>query len=470
MKTTVDMTLLELLTSGCDERIFLREEDNTNKYHLHPLKFERLLQRGSCTCNLLTAEGLAVAEKFLDSLPELDYREVVASQSRRLQSLLKCFSKDEFEVVYTPSGSDAMYVPLMFQSILSPGQKVINVVTCPEELGSGSSLAAQAKYYAQWNQFGARVAENELISDGPNVDVFFLSARDSDGRIADRKKAIRDVIHAHPGQPIVVNLVFGSKSGIKDDLAIIDEFPTGVMWVVDMCQFRTDCALIHSLMGKRVMLMVTGSKYYQAPPYCGALLVPEYWIQRLQTQQANSIAAFDQIFAQYDFPPTLVGFQNALPDHQNWSLRLRWEIAIEEMAAYMAIPEEVSNAWIHNWNGVVSSRLEASDMFRIMPDMELTNNSIISFSIVVDSHELTMDELKKMFENIVTSRHENLDGYDKVFIGQPVNYGDRAFLRLAIGSNCIRSFIAAGEFDAANDLRVVEIIEQTARKYFEVSD
>lgn len=462
----MNQELIELLTSGCDERVFLHDETAANKYHLNPLRYQSLLQRGSCTCNVLTPEGHQVAESFFADMPGLDYQQIVASQSERLQSLLKCYSKDEFEVVYAPSGSDAMYVPLMFQSVLNPGLSIINVVTCPEELGSGSKVAAEAKYYADWNQFGERITANGAIVGAPEVETFFLSARDEDGSIPDRKKAIRDIVNANPGQPIIVNLVFGSKSGIKDDLDIIDEFPTGVMWVVDMCQFRADKALIHSLMGKRVMLMVTGSKFYQAPPFCGALLVPNPWIKALQPCDASSVSAFSHLFSRYDFPSKLQDFVDALPDYKNWGLRLRWAIAIEEMEAYRAIPEAVSNAWIRRWSRVVTGRLAMNDMFRMMPDMELTNDSIISFAIEVGDHELTMPELKAVFEKIVTSQHEGLDGYDKIFMGQPVKYGDRAFIRLAIGSNCVRTQVASDKFEPDNDLRVVEIIEQAALELY----
>lgn len=458
--------LTELLTSGCDERIFLHEDTATNKYKLHSLQYEGLLQRGSCTCNVLTPEGHQVAEKFLADMPTLDYQEVVANQTHRLQSLLKCYSVDEFDVVYTPSGSDAMYVPLMFQAALNPGKTIINVVTCPEELGSGSKAAAEAKYYAEWNQFGERININESIVGAPEVETYFLSARDEEGNIVDRRKAIIDIINANPGQPIVVNLVFGSKSGIKDDLDIIDEFPTGVMWVVDMCQFRADRPMIHSLMGKRVMLMVTGSKFFQAPPFCGALLVPDPWIQTLQGSDASSVSAFQHLFSRYDVPPRLKHFAAVLPDYENWGLRLRWEIAIEEMEAYRAIPLGVSNAWIRRWSRVVMGRLAMNDMFRMMPDMELTNDSIISFAIVVGDHELNMPELKAVFDKVVTSRHEGLDGYDRIFMGQPVKYGDRAFIRLAIGSNCVRAQLEDDTFDPSNDLRVVEIIEQATLELY----
>ena len=118
MKESMSSKLLDILTSGCDERVFIREHSDTNRYHLHPLKFDGLLQRGSCTCNTLTQDGLQTAMAFMNEIGRRNFQDVVANQTRRLQSLLKCFSLDEFEVIYTPSGSDAMYVQKGFYLLI----------------------------------------------------------------------------------------------------------------------------------------------------------------------------------------------------------------------------------------------------------------------------------------------------------------------------------------------------------------
>ena len=150
----------------------------------------------------------------------------------------------------------------------------------------------------------------------PEVINHFIAARDKQGNVADHKKAIRKIIKDNLGKPIIGNLVFGSKSGIMDDLNIIDEFPDGVMWVVDMCQFRADRQLIHELITKGVMLMVTGSKFFQAPPFCGALLVPKTITSALSSLDASPAAVFGKLFTKYDFPHSLTGIREQLPDFQ----------------------------------------------------------------------------------------------------------------------------------------------------------
>ena len=65
MENVNDDLLLEILTSGCDERVFISETTNANKYHLNPIKFDKLLHRGSCTCGTLTTDAYKVGQEFL---------------------------------------------------------------------------------------------------------------------------------------------------------------------------------------------------------------------------------------------------------------------------------------------------------------------------------------------------------------------------------------------------------------------
>ena len=161
----------------------------------------------------------------------------------------------------------------MFQGMLNPNKKLINIVSCPEELGSGSGYASESRFYANYNQFGDKIPKGEFVDSEHISEVHYLDARDKEGNILDRSKSVKEIIDANKDAAVVGSLVFGSKSGIKDDLDIIDP-DDGTMWVVDLCQFRVDPKLIHELLEKGVMIMLTGSKFFQAPPFCAAMLVP----------------------------------------------------------------------------------------------------------------------------------------------------------------------------------------------------
>lgn len=454
------------IVSGCDERIALSPQTHTNKYHLNPMEYDGLFMRGSCTCGTLTPDGHQTALRFEREYSTNNDLDWIKLQCRRIQSLFTGGTVEDFHVYFGPSGSDLMYWPLIMQSLLHPGQKIINIVSCPEELGSGSILAAEGRFYANSNQFGEQVPKGERITTLLPIETIYLPAREASGHIANRRQAIRDIILSNQGKPIICNLVFGSKSGIKDDFDVIDEFPHAAMWVVDLCQFRVNPELINKLLSKGVMLMVTGSKFFQAPPFCGALLVPKLWTERIQNKPADHLTVFGKLFSARDAPPDLVQLRNNWTDAPNIGLRLRWEIALDEMEAYLSYPLTQTEALINDWNELVTTRLVASDYFSLMPDMQKTNPSIVSFTVNVGGRELSYDELCVLFDELVLNSHPGFKDFHRVFLGQPVRYTNHAFIRLALGSFTIRYYLKSGKLNPFNDLCLIDLIEKKTVQLF----
>ncbi|MGB1184151.1 MAG: hypothetical protein ACPG4S_03230, partial [Schleiferiaceae bacterium] len=354
--------IAQVLTEGCDERVHIIPETGLNKYHLNPVEYERLLQRGSCTANLLTRRSHGVAKAFLGKYEELSYEHLLETQAARLKALVGSEFNDPFDIYFAPSGSDLVYYPLMFQMMLNPDKKLINVVSCPEELGSGSKFASETRFYANYNQFGEQIVKGDFVDPNNTSEVHYLDARDEDGNILDRTKEIKKIIAANPDASVVGSLVFGSKSGIKDDLDVIDP-DSNTMWVVDLCQFRVDPKLVHELLEKGVMVMLTGSKFFQAPPFCAAMLVPRKWSERLSEVDASVIAPYGKLFSAYDIPFFMQNMRDQLPARENKALRLRWEIALDEMEAYSYWSTKETDDIITRWATGVMSRLETSAHF-----------------------------------------------------------------------------------------------------------
>jgi hypothetical protein len=454
------------LVSGCDERITLNPQTQKNKYHLNPMEYDGLFMRGSCTCGTLTPDGHQTALRFEKDYKIADDLGWIKQQCRRIQSLFTGGTVEDFHVYFGPSGSDLMYWPLIIQSLLHPGQKIINIVSCPEELGSGSILASEGRFFAQFNQFDNQLPKGEFITPHLQVETLYLPAREASGHIAKRRQAIKDILLSNKGKPIICNLVFGSKSGIKDDFEVIEEFPHAAMWVVDLCQFRVNPELINKLLSKGVMLMVTGSKFFQSPPFCGALLVPKFWTEQIQNKPADHLAVFGKLFSARDAPPELNLLRKNWPDVPNIGLRIRWEIALDEMEAYLSYPLTQTEALINEWNELVTNRLSSSDFFCLMPDMQKTNPSIVSFTVQVGGRELNYDELRKLFDELVLNNHPGFEDFHRVFLGQPVRYANHAFIRLALGSFTIRYYLKSGKLNPFNDLCLIDLIEQKTVQLF----
>jgi hypothetical protein len=136
------------------------------------------------------------------------------------------------------------------------------------------------------------------------------------------------------------------------------------------------------------------------------------------------------------------------------------------MEAYLSFPQEETNAFIRRWNQIVTGGLALSDYFQLMPDMELTNDSIVSFMVLVKGKALNNADLQRLYDFLVTNEHDGMEKYNRIFLGQPVQYGEKSFIRLSIGSYAVRNQLLNKRFEFKNDLRLIEIIEESVNKLF----
>jgi hypothetical protein len=447
------------LAKGCDERIYLGE-NGLNRYWIDPSKYHDLVHRGSCTCGTLNDENVRLMDELLqDDLEDRTiYERLLEEQTKELKGYINYQGENLFEVFYAPSGSDLAYYPILFGMIMHPERPVLNIVSCPEELGSGTLHAVKGEYHAEFNQFEEMVEKAGRISPDMDVEVLFLNARGLDGKIINHETYIKDQVDKHPDHSIIVSLVYGSKSGIEDNLDLIDKIDRDdIIWSVDMCQFRHSRKIIHRLLDKNACIMITGSKFYQAPPFCGAMLVSHQMMEDLARGDIRKFSLLDRVLSGYDIP-AVFRKGTGLPMRKNVGLRLRWACSLNEMKHFREIPRSDALEKISAWNSFVMGKLEASPDFEPMPDQGMTNNTIISFRVKKEGRYLDHKELKELYRLVVSEGRMSGPEQKRIFIGQPVAYGQKSFLRVAIGSMCIREFIATGETAFTEDAEILDII------------
>ena len=200
-----------------------------------------------------------------------------------------------------------------------------------------------------------------------------------------------------------------------------------------MCQFRHSRELIESLISKGVSVMITGSKFYQAPPFCGAILIPERWISKIEhLDELEHFNLFNKVFSKYDIPERL-RLKTNLSSEINKGGVCRWLVTIKSIYALRSIGQENIQKVITNWNKFVNGELSNYDEFILMPDQSKTNPTIISFQVKGKNGKLNHQQMRSLFFSMVEDDHTDLPT-KRVFIGQPVAYGDKSFLRLAIGA------------------------------------
>lgn len=142
---------------------------------------------------------------------------------------------------------------------------------------------------------------------------------------------------------------------------------------------------------------------------------------------------------------------------------MRWKIAINEIQRFNQLDQHKVTQLISVWNSFVSSEIAQKPEFELMKDFDLTNKTIISFRVKFDDGRyLGHEELQLLYQELLTSESEELGGL-KLQMGQPVRYGNKSFIRLAIGAVNIREFIEKG-LDLNLEGRILETISLALKR------
>jgi hypothetical protein len=73
----------------------------------------------------------------------------------------------------------------------------------------------------------------------------------------------------------IIHGVFGGKTGLRDTcMPPSRDGGKSSMGVIDACQGRFSLAELHEWLAQGSIVLFTASKFYQAPPFCGAVFVP----------------------------------------------------------------------------------------------------------------------------------------------------------------------------------------------------
>ena len=455
------------IVKGGDERIKLKD-NGLNKYHGNPLIYESVFNRGSCTMSNLNLDSKRAVDKMLNRLKKDNYDKLLIQQQKQLKKLIDVSSSNDFDIFYAPSGSDLCYFPIMFSRIINPEKPIFSVVTCPEELGTGSNTAIKGEFFFGTNQFEENVVKNENIHDDVKISQQAFPARDGEGKILNHKAQILNTIENKSNEnQVIANLVIGSKSGIVDNISMIPRANENCFWVIDVCQMRTTQKLLNNLLRLNCMVMLTGSKFYQSPPFCGALLVPKTITSKLVNITDEAVEPFLKIFSTSDIPSNHPKLRSKFRHNENYGTLLRWEAAISEMKLLSFYGEDMVTMSVDRWNAFIISQLQIkSDYFELMPDQQFTNRSIVSFNVKYPNGSLlTDDELRVLYLEICAKERNDFFDFKKIIIGQPVKYDNKSFIRLALGSYNVRMLIA-NDFDFQFDKKLISIIIKELKKLY----
>jgi hypothetical protein len=216
------------------------------------------------------------------------------------------------------------------------------------------------------------------------------------------------------------------------------------------------------------MVMITGSKFFGAPPFCAALLVPQNIQNQIIEKSKNHFIPdfFTRIFSKEMFPENLSFLQNQFYSLNCNGLYTRWKIALEVMEKFFKLGD-ITNKVITEWNNTVSEYLEKNNtIFEVMPVCIRNFNSIVSFRIKSPyTNEYYTKEMLSEIRNYLVLEDTIYNNQKvKISIGQPVEFENGAFLRVAIGAkNIIDILDNEDSFDAD-----IFILQQIKNKVYQL--
>lgn len=275
-------------------------------------------------------------------------------------------------VVLAPSGTDLEMAALALCCMPAPragmARPVSNVLVAPEETGTGVPMAAAGRHFADDTARGRAVAKGALIAGFPaDTRVLPVAIRDQAGRMLPQEAVDRACValveaEAAQGRTVLLHRLDVSKTGLlAPGMGCIDALQAGLgdrlTLVVDACQARIDAARVRDYLGRGWMVMITGSKFFTGPPFCGALLLPPAIAARLRGAACLPAGLADYGGAA-DWPPdaTAASFEPGA----NPGMVLRWQAALAEMEAFAAVPDAVARSLVLRFIAGVDRAIAAS--------------------------------------------------------------------------------------------------------------
>jgi hypothetical protein len=372
-----------ILTIGGDNRLLIDTQTGLNQYGCSPRPRPWAITFSSCTASSISDIGYQETERLRQSLLSTiagnSLSDHFIGETERIRrdvaTTLKLDRLPGTEVILTSSGTDGELYALYF-ALAGHGNGLLNILTAPNEIGSGSLPAAQGLYFDALTPFGGSVAPGTPIKglQSGRVRVEPLNVRRECGEIVplqeiDLKVASLVSQAVYKGNTVLIHLLDSSKTGLSapsmETVRRLKEVYGDAVWgVVDAAQMRLDTDMLNSYLEQGFLVLITGSKFFTGAPFSGALVVPAA-IARQVDRLPPFPVGFAEFATRYDFPPRWSYLASQLPDYPNIGLLLRWQSALWEMKAFYFTPQQERFRTIQSFGRAVLEMIDKN------PDLEL---------------------------------------------------------------------------------------------------
>ncbi len=462
-----------LLMSGGDVRLNVEDKHLLNVYGCRPFPRPLAFTFASSTATSVSNIAFDLTQKHREFLIKkaskqsidvayTEVKEELLSNLRRSLGLSR-----QSSVLISPSGTD---ISLLFAGICQSifPKKIAHILVASDETGSGVPLALQGRHFANNTSLGVDVVKEELITGFEDVVVKKIPLRDKEGKLKTKKfidKEVDECIRKalEEGLQPVLHVMDQSKLGYaaptQDYLQNIDSvYGDSVFVLVDNSQLRMDRSRLDEYLKLGFCITITGSKFYTGPPFCGALIVPKKYTEKMKESTKPLPAGLKDYFYKSELIEGVKIF-NHLAEGYNIGSYLRWFAAVSEIQRFYQIPIALRSLGAEIFCDHVENRINNNDCLEnlenaskaaLNPSAE-DRRTIFPFFIKKDGKVLThpeTDTLYRLLNKDISSliKFEN-DGELRIakqvcHIGQPVKVVhstgvNSAVVRISLGSRVL---------------------------------
>jgi hypothetical protein len=329
-----------------------------------------------------------------------------------------------------------------------------------------------------------RISKDAHTLDGfEGVESVEIDARERCGNVVDASREMDDFIiqSLSKGSFPIVHGVFGGKTGLRDSkMPGSMEAGAKSLGVVDACQARFSREEIKDWLDQDSLVLFTASKFYQAPPFCGAVIIPPRIAQKIReapvpsNKKMLSIDGLGGFMTQKELPDCMEHWKPYLPKDgfNNLGLVLRWEAGLAGMEAIGYVSDKVQTEAVNEWAECVSCMVNNEAML----DAWCVERSIVSIRVAKEGGWLSMSELRDVYRwmsmdvasLVKDATIEEKQALSKpAYIGQPVDVSENhSIVRIALGVDSLLCYLDDKDATLQEDHVAVKKLATIAR-YFE---
>jgi hypothetical protein len=213
-----------------------------------------------------------------------------------------------------------------------------------------------------------------------------------------------------------------------------------VQIVVDACQMRLGRKTLAGHLARGAMVLVTGSKFFTGPPFCGAVLVPRPLTPDFADRDlAGGLVDY---CGRSDWPKRLGAVRAQFAARPNFGQWLRWEAALAEIRAYCEVPDAFRRMAMRQLGQGIARIIDAAPSLDLLPpqhhpakDDEFAYPSIFAFTARRNGETLSLAQCRSIHAALIDDGIS--DDVPGVLIGQPVGWGGGASDQIAALRICI---------------------------------